>query len=277
MFLDRLADNAAALEATATALIVAHPDDEVIGAGAQLRRLRGACVLHVTDGAPRTMTDALTAGFATRKAYARARRHEAEAALGVAGMPAERLSGFGFADQEASFRLADLARTLVEFLLRQRTLIVITHAYEGGHPDHDATAFGVHAACALIRRTGATPPAIIEMAGYHGASGSLLTHRFLPQTGAGNEVTVRLTPEQRRRKRRMLDCHATQARTLAQFGIDVERFRAAPAYDFHLSPHAGRLWYERFAWGVASGALWRREAVHALSELALADAPVASA
>ncbi len=249
----------------------------MIGAGAQLPRLQGACVLHATDGAPRALTDALAAGFGTREAYARARRHEAEAALAVAGMPPERLSGLSFADQEVSFRLGDLARALVELLLRQQTLIVITHAYEGGHPDHDATAFGVHAACALIRRTGATPPTIIEMAGYHGASGRLVTHEFLPSAGAGNEVAVRLTPEQRRRKRRMLDCHATQARTLAQFGVDVERFRAAPAYDFRLPPHAGRLWYERFAWGMASGALWRRQARQALSELTLAGAPAAPA
>jgi LmbE family N-acetylglucosaminyl deacetylase len=275
VFLERLKDGGAILKATTTALIVAHPDDELIGAGAQLPRLRGACVLHVTDGAPRTMADALAAGFATREAYARTRRHEAEAALAIAGIPAERIFGLGIADQDASFRLADLGRMLVAFLVRHCTEIVITHAYEGGHPDHDATAFGVHAACALIRRTGTTAPAIIEMAGYHGASGGLVTHEFPPCEGARSEVTVRLTPEQRRRKRRMIHCHATQAATLAQFGVDVERFRAAPAYDFHLPPHTGPLWYERFGWGVATGEIWRRKAMQALSDLALADARAA--
>lgn len=34
-------------------IVVAHPDDETIGFGAQLCRLRDALLLHVTDGAPR--------------------------------------------------------------------------------------------------------------------------------------------------------------------------------------------------------------------------------
>ncbi|HYC50403.1 MAG TPA: hypothetical protein VEB19_04755, partial [Gemmatimonadaceae bacterium] len=36
-----------------TLIIVAHPDDESIGAGARLRKLGDAWVVDVTDGAPR--------------------------------------------------------------------------------------------------------------------------------------------------------------------------------------------------------------------------------
>ena len=45
-------------------IVVAHPDDEVIGAGALLGHLRGVTILHVTDGSPRDPADALRAGLA---------------------------------------------------------------------------------------------------------------------------------------------------------------------------------------------------------------------
>ena len=41
-----------------------------------------------------------------------------------------------------------LARVLRPLLAGTR--VVVTHAYEGGHPDHDAVAFAVHAAVAEV-------------------------------------------------------------------------------------------------------------------------------
>jgi hypothetical protein len=42
-------------------LVAAHPDDEVMGAGAQLPHLSGIRIIHVTDDAPRNLR-----GFATK-------------------------------------------------------------------------------------------------------------------------------------------------------------------------------------------------------------------
>ena len=36
--------------------------------------------------------------------------------------------------------------------------VVLTHAYEGGHSDHDATAFAVHLAAGVMRREGGKAP-----------------------------------------------------------------------------------------------------------------------
>src|SRR5689334_21245962 len=62
-------------------LVAAHPDDEVIGAGAQLPRWRNLSLLHITDGAPHNPDEAHAAGFDNKQDYARARRLELQVAL----------------------------------------------------------------------------------------------------------------------------------------------------------------------------------------------------
>jgi len=231
-----------------TVVIGAHPDDEVIGAGALLARLPDATVVHVTDGAPRNESDARAAGFAGWTEYAAARRAEAEAALAVAGLTPERLTA----------------------LLRDGGFdAVITHAYEGGHPDHDATALAVHAACRLIEAAGQSPPHLVEMAGYHALGGSFIAGTFIAHAEAGPVATVALDAKARRLKRRMLDCHATQRAVLAPFTVQLERFRAAPRYDFRIPPHPGALHYDTRNWGMI-GEHWRRLAQTALEQLRLA-------
>ena len=68
-------------------MVVAHPDDETIGAGAQLPRLNGVTMIHVTDGAPRKPRDAERHGFATAAEYAFARARELERVMMLAGIP----------------------------------------------------------------------------------------------------------------------------------------------------------------------------------------------
>src|SRR5512147_1543134 len=131
--LDRLSAGNPSIDAASMLLVVAHPDDEIIGVGGQLARLLGACVLYVTDGAPRAMGDALAAGCATRVAYAAVRRREAERALALAGIHSRCIHALSIADQQASFFLAELTRLLERFFLERQVRVVLTQAYEGGH------------------------------------------------------------------------------------------------------------------------------------------------
>ena len=253
------------IAAETMAVVVAHPDDETIAIGGQLPRLRGVTLLHVTDGAPRNMEDATGHGFATPEAYAAARREELEAAMAVAGVPPSALVSLDVPDQEAATHLVDITGHVTRLLQARGIEIVVTHAFEGGHPDHDATAFAVHAAVRRLAGRGRAP-AVIEVPLYHLGVTGWTVQRFVTDSG-GSEAVIPLSDEQRRLKQAMLDAHATQRQVLSRLAADVERFRPAPAYDFTVLPNEGRLLYELYGWGI-TGVRWQTLARAALEELA---------
>ena len=249
-------------------MIVAHPDDEVLGAGAQLASWKDNLhILHATDGAPRNMSDAISHGFSERASYAQQRRRELESALALAGVPASRAKCLGLVDQEVSFHLYDLAQALAGDLEKQNPALIITHPYEGGHPDHDAVAFGVHAAVRLFRRNGRPTPNVVEMTCYHNRNGVMATGEFLDRSECPM-TTFELTVQQQEFKRSLLACFVTQRRVLEAFGVERERFRPAPTYDFSQVPHPGTLYYEMFDWAI-NGTQWRDLAANSLRMLGL--------
>lgn len=222
-----------------TLLIVAHPDDEAVGCGSVLHRVRNLYIAYVTDGSPENLYDAHRNGFATREEYASARRAEASAAV-----PHAEMFWLGFTDQKTAHQMDKLTEAVSDLIDRVRPDLVLTHPYEGGHPDHDAVAFAVHAAY----------PTPWEFTSYH-ANPDFVAEEFLPPHD--DVLTIELTPEDRARKRGIMECYRTQQEVLRLFPLRYERFRPAPKYDFEKPPHPGQLHYERFDWGI-TGQQFRR-------------------
>lgn len=256
-----------ALSRLTTMIVVAHPDDESIGAGARLRRLGDAYVVDVTDGAPDDMDCVRRHGFETREAYAAARQSELEAAMMVAGLPPDRLIALGFIDGEATLRLVELCMRVTELIDSIHPEVVLTHPYEGGHTDHDATAFAVHLACGILRREGMRPPAVLEFPSYHAREGEKVVQEFLPHERADRgQRVVALSEEDRALKRQMFDSFGSQRDVIGRFSTEFERFRPAPRYLFTRPPHKGQLNYERYG-NPDRGKAWREQALAALRSL----------
>jgi N-acetylglucosamine malate deacetylase 2 len=247
-------------------IVVAHPDDETIGMGAQLCKFRDALLLQLTDGAPRDGRDAAAHGFANIGDYAFARRLELRAALEAGRADGVRIEIVGVPDQEACLNFVPLTEHILRRLREEAPDAIFVQPYEGGHPDHDAAALAVQSAARLVAAEGSLPPAVIEMTAYHAKGRRFVTGTF-PAADCP-VTTIELSCEDRLRKRRMIDCFTSQRDLLAGFTIKVERFREAPQYDFARPPHPGELHYETLGWRI-TGDVWRRHAQVALGALGL--------
>jgi LmbE family N-acetylglucosaminyl deacetylase len=224
-------------------LLVGHPDDELIGMGSRLGQLKNLTLVHATDGAPSDMRYARALGFPSAKAYSSARFGELHAALAIAGARPAREITLGFPDGETVHHLSSLVEHVREII--SGTEAVITHAYEGGHPDHDSCALAVQLACSQdsIRHR----PVRLEFAGYHSHRGRLITNLFWPLPNVPDKV-VKLTWQERRIKRKAMRAFATQSIIVKKYPPGREVYRRAPVYDFSRPPPPGEWYYDNYDW-----------------------------
>lgn len=131
-------------------VFAAHQDDEVLGLGLTLAKHRShgdrVTVVFTTNGAGGNWKE----NNAMKRAVSAARFREACDALAVIGIDAAEIVCLGFPDgglhryiPEASEDIATLIRAIVPHT-------IYVHAMEGGHLDHDVTAFVVQEICARL-------------------------------------------------------------------------------------------------------------------------------
>lgn len=240
-------------------VLAAHPDDESIGASVLLSQSSEPRVVYLTDGAPRN-TNLWPPDFhGSCEDYARVRRAEAEAALAHAGIAPWQIERLGGIDQEAILEISGLTARLTRVLARNKPDVLITHSYEGGHPDHDAAAL---IASVVVPRL-AHECLLAEMTSYHASDGQCVTGTFL-DPDPSREWSFGFSAEDRARKQAMFNAYGSQRLVLENFSLDHERIRPAPTYDFTAPPQEGQLWYEILGWEM-TGKRWRELAAEALA------------
>src|SRR5262249_38799926 len=152
--------------------------------GALLQRMQRPVVVFATDGAPRD--EGFWKKYGSRQAYADIRRQEARRALRMVGANAVFLSDLapgGIADQELFRSLPAAIAALEKVIVQARPECILTLAYEGGHPDHDAACF---MAFVIGRRTHLP---VWESPLYHrDAEGASVLQAFPDRTGSEVEL-----------------------------------------------------------------------------------------
>lgn len=232
-----------------TVVLVAHPDDEVIAFGALMQHMKRAFVIFATDGAPRDEYFWKQCG--SREAYAEVRRREAREALAIVGAQpvflVDHAEG-GIADQELFRRLPEAIHACEAILARLRPDCLLTLAYEGGHPDHDACCF----IASRIGRHHNIP--VWESPLYHrDAEGGAAAQKFPALTGL--EIEFSVEDEALQKKLRMFHTYQSQKLVLEGFRPAIERFRPMADYDFTRRPLPWKLNYEIWQWPMSGEAV----------------------
>jgi LmbE family N-acetylglucosaminyl deacetylase len=225
---------------TRCAVVVAHPGDEIVGAGCLLAKLTDVTVVHVTNGADehRSLAPPASEEPATRE-------EECLKALALANVSKDEVTSFGVPYSEAHLFLTELTKRISLFMQQSGADIIVTHPYEGGHPDHDATAFATHAALRLMERNGFRPPVLFEMALHPGEDGVSKVPEFL-WFGEGNVTTLLLDERATKLKQQMFACFESQKQSMLASPLGPEKFRQPGDYDFSAVPPAAGSYYSSF-------------------------------
>ncbi len=228
-------------------MLVAHPDDEAVGCGNLLQRIRDPIVVYATDGAPRS--EYFWSKYGSREGYAARRLREAKEALERIGLQHLHMldEKNTVADQELFLNVECAYNALAILIERELPDAILTLAYEGGHPDHDACSFLAF----VCGRRYELP--VWEMPLYHRSGSVLQRQKFIVASG----VEISPTPQELECKHAMFAAYASQANVLAEFDVGIETVRPAKMYDFSQPPHVGTLNYEAWQWPMRGADLCR--------------------
>jgi LmbE family N-acetylglucosaminyl deacetylase len=201
-------------------VLSAHPDDETLACSGLLQRSSESLVLFAVDGAPRHY--GFERKFGSLQAYSEERLREASRALAcVAGCSFARLlrnDGTPFPDQHLFLELRDAFESLHRATREFSPNLLVSHAFEGGHVDHDA--------CHILARYTAHALSLphLEFPLYwRDPQGRDVFQSF--RNARNDEIVLQLTPQELVVKHRMLSEYGSQRNLTSAFHSTTERFR----------------------------------------------------
>jgi LmbE family N-acetylglucosaminyl deacetylase len=203
-------------------VLVAHPDDETIGCSGLLQRASSALVVFAVDGAPPHYR--FEKQYGSLEQYSDIRFLEASRAFSA--LPhcsfcrLSRQNGTHYVDQHLFEELPEALASLNQFVCRFSPDFIVTHAYEGGHIDHDAC----HFLAAHVAR--AHNLMLMEFPSYWKAEdGRDVFQQF--RNSRDDDVVLKLSKQEIEVKRQMLASYRTQQSLTPVFHFHTERFRPA--------------------------------------------------
>ena len=175
-------------------------------------------LVHATNGAP--------VGVADQAALSEERFTELASALRRLGA-APQATRLHLLDGNLVRHAGALAAALLPMVTDSE--FVVTHAFEGGHPDHDACALALHLACERAALLKGHHPCRLEFAIYALQGDKIMANSF-PADRA--RTVLVLTEAERQRKARALAAFRSQQAVIEQFPLREEQLRATPSHDF---------------------------------------------
>jgi LmbE family N-acetylglucosaminyl deacetylase len=207
-------------------VLVAHPDDETIACSGLLQRAEASLVVFAVDGAPPRY--GFERQFGSLRQYSEARFVEASRALShishCSVRRLERPDGTWFLDQHLFLELPEAFASLTRIAEEFSPDLMFSHAFEGGHIDHDACHM-------LAKRTAqALALKILEFPLYwRSEDGTDLFQQF--RESSEGEFMLQLSQQESVVKRKMLLEYRTQQNLLSVFQLESERFRPGQGYN----------------------------------------------
>lgn len=215
--------------------VVASPGDEVAGAGVWIsRRSRpgDVFILHITTGCTAPL----------RSEQATVRRSEVHQALAMIRIPSRNCSYIPIESESAHHHFAEVVEAIEQSIADCCPSLLITHAYEGGHPDCDAASL---ATAAAIHQRFASMPKVLEFPLCHAdCDGTMVGGEFLNDATWPASEIVLPSPCELAMKKRVLGAYRFQREKWNALPEGPEVFRPLPPYDYTRSPHCWPVWYE---------------------------------
>jgi len=201
-------------------VLAAHPDDETIACSGLLQRANDALVVLAVDGAPPRY--GFEKKFGSLQTYSDMRFREASRALEfIPCCSLRRLVGpneIPFVDQHLFLDLPAAFTCLVQIARAFAPDLIVSHAFEGGHIDHDA--------CHVLaqRAAHALGTQCLEFPVYWKSEyGKDIFQQF--RESRQNEFALHLSQQELLIKRRMLAEYRSQVKVTSVFHTELEHFR----------------------------------------------------
>lgn len=201
--------------------LVAHPDDESVGLGFYLQESSRTSLVFLTSGE----ASASIASYIANGGYSYLREREVTTALSQISN-IEFLRFARIPDKQLYNNLQDAVRIVAETVRVRQSTALITHAFEGGHPDHDCCSFIAN----RVAMKADLP--VWEFPEYSGPPRNLV--QCFADADPSEVAFIRPRPGQVAMKQQLFRCYRSQKNVLSMFDPQrPELFRRQPSQNYY--------------------------------------------